>query len=230
MFFRNRMHAGRLLANRLARYARDPDVLVLALPRGGVVVGYPIAAALNVPLDVVIVRKLGVPEYPEFAMGAIASGGIRVLSAEVIEQLGIPEQAVEQTIAREELETTRREALYRGTAPAPQICGRTVILVDDGIATGSTMQAAVAAVRQQQPKRLVIAVPVAPPSACADLAGEVDEFICLQQPEMFFAIGEFYKDFLQVSDEEVQELLKRAADRSGRRTTAMEAQQLKHSA
>ncbi len=213
MLFLDRIQAGRLLADRLSQYANDKGLLVCALPRGGVLVGFPVAEALNAPLDVVIVRKLGVPGQQEFAMGAIATGGICILSQEVIEGLGISNRAVEAVIAREQRELTRREVLYRGYAPAPQIRGRTVILVDDGIATGATMRAAAAVVRQQQPKRFVIAVPVASPSSCAELVAQTDEIVCLAQPESFLAIGQFYEDFHQVSDEEVRDLLQRAARR-----------------
>jgi predicted phosphoribosyltransferase len=215
MLFRDRIHAGRLLADRLSHYARDPDLLVCALPRGGVLVGFPVAEALNAPLDVVIVRKLGVPGEQEVAMGAIATGGVCVLSQELIEYLGISTEAVDAVIAREQRELARREALYRGDAPAPQIRGRTIILVDDGLATGATMRAAAAIVQQQQPKRLVIAVPVAPPARLLEV--QADEVVCLARPEPFFAIGEFYEDFHQVSDEEVRDLLQRAARRIARR-------------
>jgi putative phosphoribosyl transferase len=218
MRFHDRVHAGRLLAKRLARFANKPNVLVCALPRGGVVVAAPVAEALDAPLDVVMVRKLGVPGQPELAMGAIASGGVRVLSYSLIDELGIPERAVEAVIAREEQELARREALYRGSAPPPQIPGQTVILVDDGIATGSTMRAAAALVRQQKPERLVIAIPVAPPATCAEMASHADEVVCVEEREPFYAIGEFYEEFRQVSDAEVRELLQRAAARIARKT------------
>lgn len=218
MRFHDRNHAGRLLAHRLASYANQPNVLVCALPRGGVVVGAPVAEQLNAPLDVVIVRKLGVPGQPELAMGAIASGGVCVLTQGLIDELGISERAVQAVIAREEQELARREALYRGSAPPLEIRGRIVILVDDGIATGSTMRAAAELVRQQQPERLVIAAPVASPSTCAEMAGHADELVILARPEPFYAIGEFYEDFRQVSDEEVRELLQRAAARIARNT------------
>lgn len=223
MLFRDRIHAGRLLAVRLSQYANDPDLLVMALPRGGVVVGFPVADALNAPLDVVIVRKLGVPGHPELAMGAIASGGVRILSKQLINHLGITMQAVEAVTAQEQRELARREALYRGASPAPQIRGRTVLLVDDGIATGATMRAAAELMRQQEPERLVIAVPVAPPSTSAELAVQADEIVCLAQPESFFAIGEFYEDFHQVSDEEVRDLLQRAQERISRRRASVDA-------
>jgi putative phosphoribosyl transferase len=214
MLFRNRMHAGWLLANRLSGYADGPDLLVCALPRGGVLVGYPVASALHARLDVVIVRKLGIPGFQEVAMGAIASGGVSVLSRNLIDALGISSPVLDVVTEHEQRELARREELYRGEAPPLEIPGRTVILVDDGIATGSTMQAAAIFVRRQHPKRLVIAVPVAPPSICAQLASQADEVVALEKPEPFFAIGAFYEDFHQVSDKEVQDLLKRAAIRA----------------
>jgi putative phosphoribosyl transferase len=223
MLFRDRIHAGRLLPDLLSQYANDPDLLVCALPRGGVLVGSPVAEALNAPLEVVIVRKLGVPGQEEVAMGAIATGGVCVLSQELIEHLGISTQAVEAAIAREQRELTRREALYRGATPAPQIRGRTIILVDDGLATGATMRAAAAVVRQQQPKRLVIAIPVAPASNYPELTAQADEIVCLSRSEPFFAIGRFYEDFHQVSDEEVRDLLQRAATRIARRDASTAA-------
>jgi putative phosphoribosyl transferase len=220
MLFRDRFDAGRQLAALLAPYANAPKLLVLALPRGGVEVAFPVAVALHAPLRLCIVRKLGVPGHPEFAMGAIASGGIRVLSEQVISRLGISDSAVQATIAREEQELARREALYQGTAGLPQIEGQTVILIDDGIATGSTMRVAAAAVRQKGPKRLVIAAPVAAPSTLARLAPEADEIVCVSRPEDLEAISQFYEDFRQVSDEEVRELLERAArDSNGHDST-----------
>jgi putative phosphoribosyl transferase len=213
MLFRNRSDAGRMLGSRLTGYANAPDVLVCALPRGGVVVAAAVAEALNAPLDFVIVRKLGVPGQPELAMGAIASAGVSVLSHSLIAQLGITRDEVDQVLAREQRELVRREALYRGAAPAPQVRDRTVILVDDGIATGSTVRAAASLMRQQQPKKLVIAAPVASPSTCRELADAADEIVCCARPEPFYAIGEFYQDFLQVSDDEVRELLQAGAAR-----------------
>ena len=210
MRFRDRSHAGRLLAAGLARYAKDPGLLVCALPRGGVVVAAAVAEALDAPLDFVIVRKLGVPGQPELAMGAIASAGVSVLSHALIAKLGISADEVEQVLAREQRELVRREVLYRGEAPAPQVRERTVILVDDGIATGATMRAAASLMCQQQPRRLVIAAPVASPSTCRQLQDQADEMVCVARPEHFFAIDEFYRDFLQVSDEVVRELLQRA--------------------
>jgi len=213
MIFHDRKHAGRLLAAQLRRYRNAPDLLVCALPRGGVVAGFEIAKALNAPLDVLIVRKLGVPGHSELAMGAIASGGVRVLQHDLIDTLGISKQLVDAVTAREERELARREALYRGDVPPLQIRERTIILVDDGIATGSTMRAAAVAARQQQPKRLVIAVPVAAPSASIELADLADEIVCVAQPKLFHAIGEYFEDFHQVSDEEVRELLQIAGKR-----------------
>jgi putative phosphoribosyl transferase len=213
MRFRDRTHVGQLLAAKLWRYANAPDVMVCALPRGGVVVGYEVAEALNAPLDSLIVRKLGVPGQEELAMGAIASGGFRVLRQELIEALGISADEVAAVIDRETRELERREILYRRNTPPLRVRGRTVILVDNGIATGATTAAAAAAIRQQQPKWLVIAIPVAPLSACMELAAQADEVVCVIRPEEFFAIGEYYEDFHQVSDEEVIELLGLAAKR-----------------
>jgi putative phosphoribosyl transferase len=205
--FRDRFQAGRQLAAALQRYAGDPDLLVLALPRGGVPVGYEVARLLNAPLDVMLVRKLGVPGHEELAMGAIASGGVRILSNEVIRAFGIPERVVAGVAAEEAEELHRRERLYRDDRPPPAIEGRTAILVDDGLATGSTMRAAAAALRAQHPERLVVAVPVAPPETCASLRSEVDDVVCAREPEPFFAVGNWYDDFSQISDAEVRRLL-----------------------
>ena len=164
--FRNRQEAGRLLAEQLTAYANRPDVLVLALPRGGVPVGYEVARALHAPLDVFVVRKLGVPGYEELAMGAVATGGVRVLNEEIVQRLGIPEYVIDAAVAREQQEVARRERLYRGGRPPPEVRGRTVILVDDGLATGATMRAAVMALRQLQPARIVVAVPTASSETC----------------------------------------------------------------
>jgi putative phosphoribosyl transferase len=213
MIFRDRNHAGRLLATRLSRYAGVPGIIVCALPRGGVLVGVPVAEALRAPLDVIVVRKLGVPMQPELAMGAIGSGGVRVLADDLIERLGIAPDEVEAVTAREQREVERREAVFRGGAPPPHLCGRTVILVDDGIATGATMAAAAEWVRRQHPARLVIATPVAPPEICMDLNRKADEVVCVSRPEPFYATGQFYQDFHEVSDEEVREHLRQAAQR-----------------
>ncbi len=209
--YRDRRDAGKRLAELLSAYAQRPDVLVLALPRGGVPVAYEVARALNAPLDVFLVRKLGVPGHEEAAMGAIASGGIRVLNDEVIRALRIPEQVVEQVAAREQRELERRERLYRDDRPPPDVKGRTVILIDDGLATGATMRAALRALRHQRPARLIVAVPVGARSACLELLGEADEVICARTPEPFFGVGWWYQNFEQTSDQEVHELLAQAA-------------------
>jgi putative phosphoribosyl transferase len=211
MRFRNRSEAGRLLARTLHRYKDRPDVLVLALPRGGVPVAYEVATALNVPLDVFIVRKLGVPGHEELAMGAIASGGIRTLNESVIQQLDIPPKAIEAMAAREAEELRRREQLYRGDKPSPTISRRTVILVDDGLATGSTMKAAIAALRRQNPAKIIVAVPTAPADTCDELQREADEVICAVTPEPFYAVGLWYENFAQTTDAEVMELIRRVA-------------------
>jgi putative phosphoribosyl transferase len=210
--FRDRFHAGRHLAGALATYAGQPNLLVLALPRGGVPVGYEVAKALHAPLDLILVRKLGVPGHEELAMGAIASGGVRVISDEIIRALGISERAIATTAAQEERELDRQAHAYRGDRPPPDIKGRTVILIDDGLATGSTMRAAVAALKAQNPERLVVAVPVAAEETCEFLRAEVDEVVCALTPEPFFAVGQWYQDFSPSTDEEVKELLQRAAD------------------
>ncbi|HEU4343230.1 MAG TPA: phosphoribosyltransferase [Candidatus Binatia bacterium] len=213
--FRDRSEAGRLLAEKLAAYANRPDVLVLALPRGGVPVAYEVARALKVPLDVFIVRKLGVPGYEELAMGAIATGGVRVLNDQLVSALRIPNYVIDAVAAWEEQELKRRERVYRDDRPPPDVRGRTVILVDDGLATGATMLAAVKALRQQQPARIVVAVPTASPETCDALKPEVDEIICAVRPEPFYAVGFWYENFSQTTDEEVRDLLARNAGASG---------------
>src|SRR3984893_2621582 len=205
--FRDRREAGRLLAEKLAAYANRPDVLVLALPRGGVPVGYEVARALGAPLDVFVVRKLGVPGYEELAMGAVATGGVRVLNEQLVERLGIPEQMIDAVAARERQELARRERLYRGGCPPPDVRGRTVILVDDGLATGATMHAAIEALRQQHPARIVVAVPTASPETCEEMKTKADDVICAITPEPFHAVGRWYRDFSQTTDEEVRLLL-----------------------
>jgi predicted phosphoribosyltransferase len=207
--FRNRIDAGRRLAEKLAAYADRPDVLVLALPRGGVPVGFEVARALGAPLDVFLVRKLGVPRYEELAMGAVATGGVRVLNDEIVRGLGISEHEIDAAVARELQELARRERLYRGDRPPPDVAGRTVLLVDDGLATGATMRAAVAALRQQQPARIVIAAPTASPDTCEAIKAEADDVVCAMTPEPFFAVGHWYEDFTQTTDNEVRELLTR---------------------
>ena len=209
--FANRAEAGRMLAQQLAKYADRPDVLVLALPRGGVPIGYEVARALNAPLDIFLVRKLGIPGYEELAMGAIASGGVRVLNDQLVRALDIPDYVINAVAEWEGKELARRERVYRGDRPPPDVRGRTVILVDDGLATGSTMLAAVRALRQQQPARIVVAVPTASPDTCEFLRAEADEVICATTPEPFRAVGFWYDDFSQTTDEEVRELLARSA-------------------
>lgn len=208
--FRDRTEAGQKLAEKLAAYANRWDVLVLGLPRGGVPVAFEIAKALKAPLDVLVVRKLGVPDRPELAMGAIAGGGVRVLNEDVVRSLAIPNQTIDRVAESEQKELQRRENLYRGNRPAPDYTDRTIILVDDGLATGATMRAAVQVLRQQQPTRIEIAVPIAALEICQKLGAEVDEIVCLLTPERLWAVGRGYEDFRQTTDEEVQELLERS--------------------
>ena len=207
--FRDRRDAGRLLAEKLAAYANRPDVLVLALPRGGVPVAYEVARRLGAPLDVFVVRKLGVPGHEELAMGAVATGGVRVLNDQLVEQLGIPDQMIDAVAARERQELARRERLYRGGRRPPDVRGRTVILVDDGLATGATMYAAIEALRKQNPGRIVVAVPTASPETCEEMKAKADHVICAITPDPFQAVGRWYQDFSQTSDEEVADLLAR---------------------
>ena len=210
MLFVNRRHAGTVLASLLKHYADRPDVLVLALPRGGVPVAFEVAQALNAPLDVFVVRKLGVPGHDELAMGAIATGDVRVLNNDVVGYLGLSEDVIDRVTAREKKELERRERIYRGDNAPPVVRDQTVILVDDGLATGSTMRAAVAALRRQQPARIVVAVPVASTEACEELGAEVDETVCGATPRPFQGVGRWYQDFSQTSDDEVHELLAQA--------------------
>ena len=210
--FANRREAGAALAAELKQYRGRGDVVVLALPRGGVPVGYEVARTLDAPLDVFVVRKLGAPGHRELAMGAIASGGVRVLNRDVIGWYGISPVAIEAT-AREELaELERRERLYREQRDPVEVRGKTVLLVDDGLATGSTMKAAVQAIRQRAPARIVVAVPVGAPHTCSELQALADEVVCARTPEDFAAVGQFYADFEQTSDAEVRELLREAAE------------------
>ena len=211
IMFEDRADAGRRLASRLGAYRNRKDVVVLGIPRGGVPVAFEIAAALDAPLDVFVSRKLGVPGQEELAFGAVASGGVRILDREITEAVGISDAEVERITANVRKEVERREKVYRGGRQPLMVQGQTVILVDDGIATGSSMRAAIGALRQMKPVRLVVAVPVAPLSTCNRLRQEVDELICVQTPEDFYAIGQFYEDFSQVADEEVTRLLHRAA-------------------
>jgi putative phosphoribosyl transferase len=208
--YRDRTEAGRFLARKLEKYAGAPDVLVLALPRGGVPVAFEVAQALGARLDVFIVRKLGVPGHVELAMGAIATGGVRTLNRDVVNGLRIPPEVIDAVAAREGEELHRREREYRDDRPAPDVRRKTVILIDDGLATGSTMRSAVMALRRQELSRLVIAVPIASPSICEELRDEVDEVICARTPEPFYAVGAWYEDFSQTTDAEVRDYLERA--------------------
>jgi predicted phosphoribosyltransferase len=220
MIFHDRRDAGRQLAARLTDYAGRSDVLVLALPRGGVPVAFEVAQALGAPLDVFLVRKLGVPGREELAMGAIASGGVRVLNDDVVRVLDIPDEVIDAVAAEEQQELERREREYRDGRPAPDVRGRAVILVDDGLATGSTMRAAVAALRRRGPARIIVAVPVGAAETCAALAEEADEAVCAYEPEHFAAVGLWYDNFTQTTDDEVRALLAAAAapgERAARR-------------
>jgi len=217
----DRHDAGRTLAAALAsRYSGEPDLAVLALPRGGVPVGYEVARRLGAPLDVFVVRKLGMPGQEELAIGAVASGGVRVLNEPVIRALGIPKSTIDVVTTMESREVERRERAYRAGRPALDVAGRVAILVDDGLATGSTMRAAVAGMRQKEPRRIVIGVPIAAPTTCEELAPEVDDIVCTVTPESFFAVGQWYEDFSQTSDDEVRELLERAAREHASRSGA----------
>jgi putative phosphoribosyl transferase len=205
--FRNREHAGRVLAERLKAYANRSDVLVLALPRGGVPVGVEVAAALRAPLDVFVVRKLGTPSQPELAMGAIASGGVRVLNDDVVKMLNLTKDAIDRVAESEQRELERRERLYRGDRPFPNLADQVVILVDDGLATGSSMRAAVKALRLHRPGRIVVAVPAAAAETCDEFRSEVDEIVCATTPDPFYAVGLWYDDFSETTDDEVRDLL-----------------------
>jgi putative phosphoribosyl transferase len=211
VIFENRTEAGRVLASALREYVHRRDVIVLGLPRGGVPVAFEVARDLGAPMDVFVVRKLGTPGQEELALGAIASGGTRVLNNEVVEALGIAPETIEGITQRERAELERRERQFRGDRPPLDAENKTVILVDDGLATGSTMRAAVAALRAKRPARIVVAVPVAAAATCDRIKAEVDEMICLYAPEEFYAVGEWYRDFSQTSDDEVRELLQRAS-------------------
>jgi putative phosphoribosyl transferase len=211
--FHDRSEGGRQLAEKLRRYAGEPGTVVLGLPRGGVVTAYELAEALDLPLDVIVVRKLGTPGQPELAMGAIGPGGVRVLNDAFIRAAHIQASEIDDVAKREEKELARREKLFRGDRPPLNLGGRTVIVVDDGLATGSTMFAAIASIRAQKPLRVVLAVPVAPPRTCERFRRQVDELVCLSTPENFSAVGEWYDDFAQVNDSEVVDLLQKAARR-----------------
>ena len=217
-FFKNRSEAGGFLAQKLKEYTNDPNVVVLALPRGGVPVAFEVAQALKAPLDIFVVRKLGVPGYDELAMGAIATGGTRILNFRVVDFLDISNEAIEAVTAREQHELERRERLYRGTRPALDVQGRTVIIVDDGMATGSSMRAAVQSLRQEKPEKIIVAVPVGARETCDSFAKEVDTMcVCAITPEPFDGVGLWYRDFEQTSDAEVRQLLARAAESQSRR-------------
>jgi putative phosphoribosyl transferase len=218
MIFADRVQAGSMLAERLKAYANRKDVTVLGIPRGGVPVAFEIAETLGVQLDVFVARKLGVPGQEELAFGAIASGGIRVLDTEIIEAIGISRTSIEEVSARERRELDRRERLYRGARAPLDLDGRTAILVDDGIATGSSLRAAISALRHLKPARLVVAAPVAPLATCQRLRQEVDDLVCIDMPKSFRAIGEFYEDFSQITDQEVADLLRRSWQESIPRT------------
>ncbi|MGC1955307.1 MAG: phosphoribosyltransferase [Gammaproteobacteria bacterium] len=214
--FDHRVQAGQLLGQALHKYAQRPDVLVLALPRGGVPVGFEIAKAIGAPLDVMMVRKLGAPGREELAMGAIASGGIRILNPDVVAGLGIPEKIIQTVAAKEQQELERRSHAYRGGRVFPEVKEQCLIVVDDGLATGATMRAAVVALRAKAPARIVVAVPVAPPSSVEQIRQEADEVVCLETPEPFFGVGRWYRDFPQTTDQEVKDLLARSREKSRR--------------
>jgi putative phosphoribosyl transferase len=207
--FRDRRSAGQRLAAKLATYANRPDVLVIGLPRGGVPVAAEVAEALHVPMDICLVRKLGVPGHKELAMGAIASGGVRVLNDDVLSWLKLSSKAIDEVAARELRELQRRDRAYRGDHPPPEVRDRTIILVDDGLATGSTMKAAIAVIKEQHPQRIVVAVPVAAPDTCQEMSGIVDEVVCIMTPDPLHAIGFWYENFAQTTDDEVCELLQK---------------------
>lgn len=211
--FLDRREGGAALATKLAQHAGRPDLIVLALPRGGVPVGYEVARSLGAPLDVFLVRKLGTPGHRELAMGAIASGGVRVLNEDVVRWYSIPEGAIDAVARSEQVELERREREYRRDRPPRDLRDRVVILVDDGLATGSTMRAAVEAVRQHQPARVIVAVPVAASDTCREFQGLADEIVCAKTPEVFSAVGQWYVDFSQTTDDEVRALLEETPPR-----------------
>ncbi len=213
MIYKDRVEAGKYLAKKLANYAQRNDVLVLALPRGGVPVAFEVAQTLDAPMDIFLVRKLGVPGHEELAMGAISTGGVRIINSDVVDHLRIPARVVDAVVDTELRELERRERIYRGNRAEPDVSGKTVILVDDGLATGSTMRAAAEALRQQNPARIVVAVPVSAPETCDQYQMGVDEIICAVTPETFVGVGQWYRDFAQTTDDEVRQLLARADKR-----------------
>ena len=212
--FKDRTDAGRRLANVLGAYADRSDVMVLALPRGGLPVGFEVAQALNAPLDVFVVRKLGLPWHEELAMGALASGGVRILDEDVIRAARVSEEDIRRVTAAEQIELERRERRYRGDRAFPDLAGKTVILVDDGLATGSTMRAAVAALREEKPGRVVVAVPVASPQTCDAFRSIADDIVCAETPEPFIAVGLWYEDFSHTTDDEVHDLLEKSREKN----------------
>ena len=227
MSFRDRTEAGRRLARELARYANRADVVVLGLPRGGIPVAYEVARALEAPLDVFVVRKLGLPGQEELAVGAIASGGVRVVNEKLLKHRRVPAGVLDKIAAREERELVRREGVYRGGRTPVPITGRIAILVDDGLATGASMRAAAAALRRLGPARIIVAVPVGAAETCAELAALADQVVCAETPEPFWAVGNWYDDFSQTTDEEVSELLERAR-RDGEEREADRSRLRKH--
>lgn len=221
--FPDRVTAGLALAKELAAYRNQPGLLVLGLPRGGIPVAHALATELGAPLDVLNVRKLGVPGHEELAFGAIASGGLRVLNDEIVREIGLSPQTIDDVTSRERAELERRDRLYRRDRPPVEMSGRVVVLVDDGLATGSTMRAAIGAVRTTGPKRLIVAVPVAPADTCEELRAEVDEVHCLTTPEPFYAVGPWYADFTPTTDEEVRRLLDDSAKANAARAPGAQA-------
>ena len=222
MIFRDRAEAGRRLARELARYARRPDVVVLGLPRGGIPVAFEVARALESPLDVFVVRKLGLPGQEELAIGAIASGGVRVVNADLLARLRVPESVIDEVAAREGRELLRRERAYRGPHGAAPVAGRIAILVDDGLATGASMRAAAKALRRLEPERIVVAVPVGAAETCAEFGALADEVVCAETPEPFWAVGNWYDDFSQTTDEQVRSLLETAWREEAQRRSRLE--------
>jgi len=220
--FLDRRDAGQILAQELAEYANRPDVIVLALPRGGVPVAYEVARALHAPLDIFLVRKLGLPGHEELAMGAIASGGVRVLNQDLIQALNIPGWVIDGVAEQEQQELERRERAYRGDRPRPDVRGKTVILIDDGLATGASMRAAVASLREQGPARIIVAVPTASPETCEEFKAEVDQIVCATTPQPFLGVGAWYEDFSQTTDEEVRRLLEQAKQEPERKDLPVE--------